>query len=74
MTAIKAYFDGTVFVPLSPVNVKRNQNVIITVLDDIKPDVPAKPFEKYIGKLSTESYAEITEALLEVQKIDQNEW
>jgi predicted DNA-binding antitoxin AbrB/MazE fold protein len=35
METVRAYYDGNVFVPLSPVSVKLNQRVIITMLDEI---------------------------------------
>ena len=33
MTAVKAYYDGAVFVPVEPVKAKRNQSAIVTILD-----------------------------------------
>ena len=33
MTAVKAYYDGSVFIPVEPVKAKRNQSAIITILD-----------------------------------------
>ena len=73
MIAVKAYYDGNAFVPLNPVKAKLNQSAIITILDDVEAGLP-KPFEKYVGKLSNTDYVEITEALLETQKVDANEW
>ena len=74
MLAVKAYYNGTVFVPLAPINARQNQSAIITILDDITPNTTGKSFEKYVGKLSCESFEEITEALLETQRVDKNEW
>ena len=74
MLAVKGYYNGTAFIPLVPVKAKRNQSVIITILDDYNADTEKKPFEKYVGKLSYESYEEITAALLEAQSIDIDEW
>jgi hypothetical protein len=34
MTAVKAYYDGKAFVPVSPVKAAKNQAAIVTVLDD----------------------------------------
>ena len=73
MTAVKAYFNGTVFVPVNPVNVKLNQNVIVTILEDSKSGFP-KSLDKYIGKLSNSDCDEITEALLDTQMVDEDEW
>ena len=33
MEAVRAYYDGSVFVPVEPVNAIKNQNAIITILD-----------------------------------------
>ena len=73
MIAVKAYYNGVAFVPYNPISVKLNQNAIVTILDESEFR-PGKPFEKYIGKLSNEDYTEITEALLETQRIDADEW
>jgi hypothetical protein len=74
--ALKGYYNGKEYIPLENANVKPNQKVIIMILDEyLKPeDVENKPFRKYVGKLSNESYAEITEALKETEKVDSNEW
>lgn len=69
MQEVKAYFNGATFVPLTPIKAKPNQRAIITIIDDIEPLDDDKPFRKFIGKLSPESYAEITEALLETQNL-----
>ena len=34
MTAVKAYYDGKAFIPISPVRAAKNQRAIVTVLDD----------------------------------------
>jgi hypothetical protein len=34
MEAVKGYFDGTSFIPERPVSARKNQQVIITLLDD----------------------------------------
>jgi len=77
MLAIKGYFNGKEFVLLEKVNnIKPNQKVIITVLDeyvDVKKS-SEKPFLKYFGKLDDESYNEIEEALKECEKVDADEW
>ena len=70
MQAVRAYYDGTAFIPVTPVSVKPNQSAIITILDDTEPNTADKPFEKFIGKLSPDSYSEIMEALSETQRID----
>lgn len=74
MMAVKAYFDGTVFVPIKPINAKPNQSAIITILDEVESLAADKPHKKFMGKLSNESFTEISEVLLETQRIDKNEW
>jgi predicted DNA-binding antitoxin AbrB/MazE fold protein len=76
MLALKGYFNGKEFVPLEKVNLKPNQKVIITVLDEYLnvEDKPEKSYKKYVGKLSSESFHEINEALCETEKVDVNEW
>ena len=72
MEAVKAYYDGSVFVPIEPVKAKRNQNAIITIIEDVKKEV--KPHLRFIGILSDESYNEISVALKDTQKVDADEW
>lgn len=76
MLALKGYFNGKEFVPLERVKIKRNQKVIITVLDEFvsEKDSQEKPYKKYIGKLSNDNFNEIKEALKETEKVDENEW
>ena len=74
MFAVKAYFDGNVFVPLTPVSVKLNQSAIVTIIDEAPKCHEKKAYERFIGALSGENYTEIAEALKETQRIDSNEW
>jgi hypothetical protein len=76
MLALKGYFNGKEFVPLDKVDIKPNQKVIITVLDEyLNPEEECeKSYKKYVGKLSSESFQEIVEALHETEKVDTNEW
>jgi hypothetical protein len=76
MLALKGYFNGKEFVPLEKVNIKVNQKVIITVLDEYIDalTVKEKPYKKYVGKLSAVGYNELVEALKETEKVDSNEW
>lgn len=76
MLALKGYFNGKEFVPLDKVDIKPNQRVIITVLDEYFyiEDKAEKSYKKYVGKLSSESFNEISEALKETEKVDVNEW
>ena len=72
MTAVKAYYDGSVFIPVEPVKAKRNQSAIVTILDDGKSE--DKPHLRFIGILSQESYQEISKSLEDTQRVDANEW
>jgi len=76
MLALKGYFNGKEFVPLDKVDVKLNQKVIITVLDEYLSveEKPEKSYKKYVGKLRSESFHEISEALKETEKVDMSEW
>ncbi|NLD48217.1 MAG: hypothetical protein GX660_13655 [Clostridiaceae bacterium] len=76
MLALKGYFNGKDFIPLENVQIKRNQKVIITVLDEFVSDSESveKPYKKYVGKLSNEDFNELQEILKETEKIDKNEW
>ena len=57
MNAVNAYYDGRVFVSTEPVRAKRNQNAVITILDE---ETKEKPHLRFIGVLSAESYDEMT--------------
>ena len=72
MSAVKAYYDGRVFVPTEPVRARRNQHAIITILDEEKMD--DKRHLRFVGALSEESYDEICTALRDTQKVDTDEW
>lgn len=76
MLALKGYFNGKEFIPLDKVDIKPNQKVIITVLDEYLnvEEKPEKAYKKYVGRLSSESFHEISEALKETEKVDINEW
>lgn len=69
MLALKGYFNGKEFVLLDKVDVKPTQKVIITVLDEYLTieRKPEKSYKKYVGKLSSESFHEISEALKETE-------
>jgi hypothetical protein len=48
MLALKGYFNGKEFIPLEKVNIKANQKVIITVLDEYIDTLTMKekPYKK----------------------------
>ena len=72
LIAVKAYYDGSVFIPIEPVKAKRNQSTIITIFDENKI-IENKPHLKFIGALSQESYEEIGKALADTERVD-DEW
>ena len=74
MQAIKAYYDGRAFVPLTPIKITTNQSAIITILDEKIKKPPSKPHDKFFGVLSDEDFNDISEALVETQRIDRDEW
>lgn len=65
MLALKGYFNGKDFIPLENVQIKRNQKVIITILDEFVSECESvdKPYKKYVGKLSDENFNELQEIL-----------
>lgn len=73
MEPIKAYYDGRVFVPVDSVKLRKNQQAIITLVDDI-PQLAEQPWRKFFGVLSPEQCAEIEEALKDTERIDRYEW
>ncbi len=73
MRAIKGYYDGENFKAIDNIEVKKNQKVIITLLDEFLPS-DKNAYKKYVGKLSDKSYKEIVEALKDCEKVDKNEW
>jgi hypothetical protein len=50
MTAIKAYYDGNVLVPIEPEKAVINQVAIITILDEEKE--ADQPHIRFVGTLS----------------------
>ena len=74
MLVLKGYYNGKEYISLENANVKPNHKVIMILDEYLKPEgIKNKPFRKYVGKLSNESYAEITEALKETEKVNKNE-
>jgi hypothetical protein len=74
MTAIKAYYDGKVFIPMSPIRAVKNQTAIVTVLDDTLETNDSKEFLQFAGSLSDKDYREITAILESTERVDENEW
>jgi hypothetical protein len=74
MTAVKAYYDGKVFVPLTPIKAARNQAAIVTVLDETTKTNGSRDYLQFAGSLSDEDYREITAILASTEQVDENEW
>ena len=74
MLSINGYYDGREFVPLDNSLPKKNQKVIITILDEFMKPEGDKPFRKYVGKLAPESTREVMEALADCEQVDRDEW
>ncbi|MDR1288755.1 MAG: hypothetical protein LBK08_14215 [Treponema sp.] len=74
MTAVKAYYDGKVFVPLTPIKAARNQAAIVTVLDETAETNGNRDYLQFAGSLSDEDYREITAILAATETVDENEW
>ncbi len=75
MTAVKAYYDGRVFIPESPVVAEINQAAIITILDSHLSLVSQRErLLNLAGSISHEDYLEIEDALLDTEKVTQDDW
>ena len=74
MEAIRAYYDGSVFVPLAPVKAKLNQQALVTILEAVNTEARGNRYFEFFGALSDESYSEIIEALKDTEKVGADEW
>ena len=75
MGAVRAYYDGQVFIPKSPVSAKINQEAIITFLETQPMDTSKKSrLLGLAGCISNEDYLELDKALEETEKVYFNEW
>ena len=74
MSVARAVFDGKVFIPLTPVKVKKDQEVFVTIIDDQKDNCANKPYLRYAGALSQEDFNEITEILKDTEIVYADEW
>jgi hypothetical protein len=75
MTAIKAYYNGQVFVPENPVSAEINQKALITLLDEEDAvELKKKQLLGLAGSISHEDYLEIEKALEDTERIYSDEW
>jgi phage terminase large subunit-like protein len=51
MEAVNAYYDGHSFIPTKPVNVRKNQKAIITILDEAHTENSVEVMKKTIREL-----------------------
>jgi len=78
MRTVEAYYDGRAFVPVTPVTLRMNEKVIITIFENssavIKEQTNDKAHLRYAGALSNENYDEIVAILKDTEQIDTNTW
>jgi hypothetical protein len=74
MIAVKAFYDGKAFVPMSPVHAARNQAAIVTVLDEAVEEAGNWDYLQFAGALADDDYQEITAILNATEQVDENEW
>jgi hypothetical protein len=74
MSAARAIYDGQVFVPVAPVNARKNQEVFVTIVDEPVAKHSDNPLLRLAGTLSDEDYAEIEETLKDAEIVYASEW
>ena len=75
MEAVKAYYNGQVFIPESPIKAEINQEAIITLLDSKFSDRSGKEhLLSLAGSISCEDYLEIENALKDTERVFLGEW
>ena len=55
MIAVQAYYDGTNIKPLEAINIKQNQKIILTIMDeyiDVEDSKEKFPFDIFSGGLT----------------------
>lgn len=52
MFALRGYYDGTVVQPLEQMSAKKNQKVIITILDEFLDETPKRSITSARGSLA----------------------
>lgn len=75
MVAVKAYYNGRVFVPESPVSANINQEAIVTFLETESINTSQKDrLFSLAGSISHEDYLEMEKALEDTERVHPNEW
>lgn len=72
MMELTGYFDGTVCIPYRKGDLKPQQKVIITVLDEYVPK--KRNLKSFVGKISESDSDMIASTVEQERKVDENEW
>ncbi len=72
MQSVEAYYDGRVFIPVKPISAQKNQKALITILDS--PELAEQHWRRFFGSMTPEHAKEIEEALIETERVDNDEW
>jgi hypothetical protein len=73
--AIKAHYDGRVFIPEIPVKVEKNQPAIVTILDNETSSIAKKEhLLSLAGTISHDEYLDLEKALEDTERLYPNEW
>jgi len=72
MVAVRAYYDGQVFVPESPFKAEVNQKAIVTILDgEVSPsDSPEDRVSSFADNASGEDHGKIRKTLEDIRNGD----
>jgi hypothetical protein len=74
MEAVSAYYDGRVFIPTQPVNARKNQSVLVTILDDTQGSATKETLRTLAGSLDEADYNDFINALKDTERVDEHEW
>ncbi|MCL2111030.1 MAG: hypothetical protein FWH32_02010 [Clostridiales bacterium] len=74
MEAVRAYYDGRVFVPTGAVLARKNQSAIVTILDEARKNKTKETLLSLAGILSEEEYHDFIDALKDTERVDVGEW
>jgi hypothetical protein len=74
MTAVKIYYKGKIFIPISPISTAKNQAATVTILDGTLEKIESREYLQFVGSLPDEDYREITTILQSTEQADAHEW
>jgi predicted DNA-binding antitoxin AbrB/MazE fold protein len=74
MQSVKVVYEGGAFSPVSPVRLSANQTVMINIPDEIAAKSDKNGWKQFIGALSHETCAELSEILKDTERVDADEW